>query len=87
MAAAKLKQYMPIYIMLIPVAAFYIIFEYKPLYGIIIAFKDFRLGNTILNAPWVGMANFDFLTRPDFLNVLRNTLAITSMRLIFGFPF
>lgn len=76
-----------LYIMMIPVLAFYIIFCYKPMYGALIAFKDYspRLG--IMGSPWVGFANFKaFFTSPDFARVLKNTLTISITTLIFSFP-
>ena len=43
-----------LYLLMLPVFAFYIIFCYKPMYGIIIAFKDFQPGLGIMQSPWIG---------------------------------
>ncbi|MBP3361652.1 MAG: sugar ABC transporter permease [Clostridia bacterium] len=76
-----------LYLMLLPVIAFYLLFCYKPMYGAIIAFKDYspRLG--IMESDWVGMRHFKaFLTSSDFNRVFGNTLKISFANLIFNFP-
>lgn len=81
------RQNAALYIMMIPVMAFYIIFCYKPMYGALIAFKDYspRLG--MWESPWIGFANFkSFFSSPDFARVFRNTLVISITSLIFSFP-
>jgi len=76
-----------IYIMLIPVILFYIIFHYKPMYGAIIAFKDFSPMLGIWDSPWIGLENFkEFLGSYNFWSVLRNTVLISVYDLAFGFP-
>ena len=75
------------YLLVIPVIVFYILFCYKPMYGALIAFKDYspRLG--LSGSAWVGLKNFrDFFTSPDFARLLRNTLTISITNLIFAFP-
>lgn len=63
------------------------LFAYIPMYGAIIAFKDFRLGDTILSAPWVGIKWFvDFFKSMYFWRLMKNTLLINVYSLIFGFP-
>ena len=76
-----------LYLLVLPVVIFYILFHYKPMYGAIIAFKDFspRLG--IMGSEWVGFAHFKtFFTSPDFSRVFVNTVKISFSTLIFGFP-
>ena len=76
-----------LYIMLLPVFAFYIIFHYMPMYGAVIAFKDFWPGDTIWGAKWVGLANFrDFFNAYYFWRLLRNTMLLSFYNIIFGFP-
>lgn len=76
-----------LYAMMIPVLVFYIAFCYKPMYGAIIAFKDFDPTLGILGSDWVGFENFaDFFGSTDFGRVLRNTLNISIQNIIFGFP-
>ena len=72
--------------MLIPLA-FYLVFRYGPMYGVIIAFKDFRIGLGIQGSAWVGLRHFQRLFRSlDFFNILRNTLLLNVYSLVFGFP-
>jgi len=65
----------------------FIIFRYWPMFGIQIAFKDFRMGDTILSARWIGLANFRrFFKYYYFRQLIWNTLSITIYQLIAGFP-
>ncbi|MNI20186.1 putative multiple-sugar transport system permease YteP [compost metagenome] len=76
-----------LYIMLLPVLLYYVIFHYAPMYGAMIAFKDFspRLG--IWGSEWVGFEHFQtFFTGPYFWRTIKNTIMISFMELIFGFP-
>lgn len=73
--------------MALPVLAFYLIFCYKPMYGAIIAFKQYTPGLGIWKSPWVGLDNFKyFFSNPDFIRILSNTLRISLSLIIFGFP-
>lgn len=75
-----------LYFLLIPIFAFYIVFKYAPMYGTIIAFKDFRFADGILGSKWVGLAHFRRLfTSPDFLAILRNTLLLNLYSIVFSF--
>ena len=76
-----------LYLLFIPVMAYYIIFHYYPMSGIIIAFKsyDARLG--FFGSPWNGLENFRWVFMdPRFFNALRNTFIISFTRLIVQFP-
>ena len=77
-----------LYIMLTPFVLWYLVFAYKPMGGLIAAFKAYNnpwVG--IENSPWVGFQNFiDFFTGPYFWRVFKNTLTISLSTLIFGFP-
>ena len=80
-------MYRGLLIMLIPAVVWFLVFEYYPMYGVIIAFKKYRILEGIVGSPWVGLDNFERLFRsPTFLNVFRNTLLISFYKLIFGFP-
>ena len=81
------KRNRSLYILVIPVLIFYLIFHYKPMYGAIIAFKDYTPALGVSGSPWVGIKNFTrFFTGPYFERLLRNTLLISIYNLIFGFP-
>ncbi|MCM8901801.1 ABC transporter permease subunit [Caldicoprobacter algeriensis] len=76
-----------IYIMALPVVAYYIIFHYMPMYGAIIAFKEFNPALGIIRSPWVGLKHFkDFFEGVYFWRLIRNTLLISIYSLVWGFP-
>ena len=76
-----------LYLLVLPVVAFYIIFNYIPMYGAVIAFKDFTPGKGILGSPWVGLKQFhDFFTDADYLRSFKNTIIISLSSIVFGFP-
>jgi len=75
------------YIMLIPPLAFFVIFRYMPLYGIQLAFKDFVLKG-VAASPWNDYAHFKFMfSEPGFLPAFSNTIIISFMRILVGFPY
>lgn len=83
----NIKEYPLLYLMALPVIAWYAVFQYGPMYGLIIAFQRYVPSRGILDSQWVGMKNFvDFLSDPYFFRVLRNTLIINFYLLIFAFP-
>ena len=75
------------YLLLIPAILFYALFCYKPMYGVIIAFKNYSPGKGIVASEWVGLKHFlSFFKSYYFGRLLRNTLTISLSSLIFGFP-
>jgi len=82
-----LKKQWPLHMMVIPGIISVIIFVYIPIYGLVMAFQDFRLGDTIGLSTWVGFEHFRmFFNSPDFWEIMRNTFAISFLKLIFVFP-
>ncbi|MCM3782148.1 ABC transporter permease subunit [Neobacillus mesonae] len=76
-----------IYLMLIPVIVYYAIFHYGPMYGLLIAFKDYGIAQGVWDSPWVGFTHFqNFFENPYFWRLLRNTLMISFYELLFAFP-
>jgi putative aldouronate transport system permease protein len=76
-----------LYVMLLPLLAFYIIFHYWPMYGAQIAFKNFSIGKGIMDSPWVGLKHFtSFFNSIYFTRLLGNTLLINILDIAFGFP-
>ena len=74
-------------LMILPVMAWYILFKYGPLYGVLIAFEDFKMRRGILGSPFVGLQNFRFLfSNPEFFHVFSNTVIIALLNFAFGFP-
>lgn len=76
-----------LYVMLLPGVLFFIIFKYIPMFGLAIAFQDYKPFKGIGGSEWVGFKHFERLfTEPDFLNILTNTLLLFGMNLLFYFP-
>lgn len=76
-----------LYIMLIPGILWFILFKYVPMYGVSIAFRNYNVYEGFSNAPWVGLANFVRLFNyPVFWSVFNNTIVLSIMKLICGFP-
>ncbi|MDK7979367.1 ABC transporter permease subunit [Enterococcus faecalis] len=72
--------------MVLPGVAFMIVFNYIPIYGIIIAFKNYTIVDTVSSAPWVGLENFRIIMEDSFFwEAVRNTLAISLKKLFLGF--
>ncbi len=76
-----------LYLLIAPAVILTIIFKYVPMYGAIIAFKDFSPMKGIAGSDWVGLKHFkDFLTSPNFVPILMNTIKLSLFGLILGFP-
>ncbi|MEK3683628.1 ABC transporter permease subunit [Paenibacillus sp. FSL R10-2736] len=76
-----------LYIMMIPVILYYVVFHYAPMYGAIIAFKDFSPMKGILGSDWVGLQHFrDFFSSYYFWRILSNTVIISVYSILFMFP-
>ena len=76
-----------LYVLILPVFVYYIIFAYAPMYGIPLAFKDYRIKLGIMGSPWVGLEHFErFFSAYNFRQLLFNTLGISVYSLIAGFP-
>ncbi|WP_252227383.1 ABC transporter permease [Caldicoprobacter algeriensis] len=76
-----------LYLMLIPGIAFFIIFHYIPMYGAVIAFKEYNIMQGILGSPWIGFKYFKHaFESPFFGEILWNTFIISVYKLIWGFP-
>ncbi|MGI2296425.1 MULTISPECIES: ABC transporter permease [unclassified Paenibacillus] len=76
-----------LYIMIFPVVLYYLIFQYAPMYGAIIAFKDFHVAKGILDSSWVGFKHFqDFFSSYYVWRLIKNTLLLNVYQLVFVFP-
>ncbi|WP_376773922.1 ABC transporter permease [Paenibacillus phytorum] len=83
----RIKKNWDLYLLILPVMAFFIIFEYVPMYGVQIAFKDFIANKGITGSPWVGFKHFErFFESYYFWRLLKNTLGIGVYQLFVGFP-
>lgn len=83
----KIWNYKWIYLMLVPVMAYYIIFKYIPMYGITIAFKNYNVFKGITESPWVGFDVFKkIFASKNFWQAIRNTLVLNFVTLFVSFP-
>lgn len=81
------KQNWILYLMLLPVVVYFAIFSYVPMYGILLAFKDYRIKAGIIGSPWVGFKHFErFFSSYYFRIVIGNTLKLNIYSLLVGFP-
>ncbi len=83
----KMWNYKWIYLMLVPVMAYYIIFKYIPMYGITIAFKDYNVFKGVFESPWCGLDVFEkILSNKNFWEAIKNTLLLNMLTLVVSFP-
>ena len=76
-----------LYVLIAPATLYYLICHYWPLYGLQIAFRNYKPKLGIAGSPWVGMQHFTrFVTGPNFASLMRNTLSISLSNLLIGFP-
>lgn len=76
-----------LYVMILPVLVYYITFAYLPMYGVTLAFKEYKIKEGILGSPWVGLENFErFFSTYQFSRIVINTLEISLYSLLVGFP-
>lgn len=83
----RIKQNADVYLLFLPTLVFYFIFRYMPMFGNLIAFQDYSLMRGVFGSEWVGFEHFkNFLTNYKFFELLRNTIMISGLSLIIGFP-
>ena len=82
-----LKREWQIYVMLLPTIVWLILFLYKPMYGLQVAFKDYSLFRGVSGSEWIGFEHFETLFNSDqFFRAIRNTVLISLYSLLIGFP-
>ena len=81
----RVRRDLPLYIMLLPALAGLILFHYYPMYGIIIAFKNYKPLMGFAKSPWVGLKWFDqMFSMPDIWEITRNTVVIAIGKIVAG---
>ncbi|MBB6733464.1 ABC transporter permease [Cohnella zeiphila] len=86
-AAAYALRHKYLYLLLLPCVVYFIVFQYVPMYGVVIAFEDFNFVKGLTGSPWIGWDNFRYMfSLPDFYRVFWNSLALSVLRLLFTFP-
>lgn len=87
MLVKKAWSYRYLYLFLLPAVVYYFVFAYIPMYGITLGFKEFYFNKTIWESPWVGTRYLEqFIGAYNFWPIVRNTVVISVMKLMFGFP-
>jgi len=82
-----LREYWQLYVLIAPALIYFAVFLYYPMYGLQIAFKDFRAPKGIFGSEWVGLKHFiRFVTEPWFRILLNNTLTLSFYSLVARFP-
>ena len=83
----RVRQMRTLYLLFLLPLAIFVVFHYLPMYGNIIAFKDFRLGRGFWGSRWVGLQHYeDFFRNPYAWRIIRNTVVISGLKLLYGFP-
>lgn len=76
-----------LYLLALPLILYFAIFNYAPMFGLVMAFEDFKPTKGVFGSEWIGFANFvRFFTSPSALQVIRNTFVISALGLFVGFP-
>lgn len=82
-----LKMNKMLWLLAVPIIIYFFIFNYIPMFGLVMAFEDYKPIKGIGGSQWVGLQNFkDFFLNPTFWQILRNTLVISLLDLVFAFP-
>lgn len=84
---SKIWKQKTLFIFLLPAIVFTLVFNYRPMYGVIMAFQKYDIFKGLSGSEFIGLENFrDFLKEPDFYNALKNTLGINLISLALAFP-
>jgi putative aldouronate transport system permease protein len=76
-----------LYLMILPGILYIVVFKYIPMYGLTIAFKDYKITSSLLDAMWIGFDNFtNLFQRNAFQRAFLNNIIISLSKLFFGFP-
>lgn len=85
--AKAMKEHKVLYLLMVPGLLYFVLFRYLPMFGLVIAFKDYNIFKGIWASDWVGLATFEALVHSsDFWNVMKNTLVISLTKILIGFP-
>ncbi|MFA6507934.1 MAG: ABC transporter permease subunit [Treponemataceae bacterium] len=85
--ALDIRKNKLVYLMAVPVIAYFIIFSYIPMSGIVLAFQRYQPGHGFFEGPWIGLQNFtDFFQSYYFWRLFRNTFLLSFLDLLFNFP-
>ncbi|WFB55630.1 ABC transporter permease subunit [Paenibacillus sp. BR1-192] len=83
----KMLNHWPLYILILPPIIYIAIFNYVPMYGVLLAFKQYLPLEGIIGSPWVGFSHFEqFFSSPSSWRIIKNTILISIYSLVAGFP-
>ncbi|MCJ8014738.1 ABC transporter permease subunit [Paenibacillus sp. KQZ6P-2] len=83
----KMRVHWPLYVLLLPPIIYVAIFSYVPMYGVLLAFKQYQPLKGIIGSPWVGFSHFEqFFSSPSSWRIIKNTVLISLYSLVAGFP-
>ena len=83
----SINKYKYLYLLSLPGFIYLILFAYKPMVGILMAFQDYNIISGISGSPWVGLTHFKtFFSGANFVPIMYNTIKISLLQLLFGFP-
>ena len=87
----NIRRYKLLYLLILPTIVLYLIYNYAPMFGIIIAFQDYKphlgLAGMFSEATWVGLKHIqNFMSSMYFGRLMRNTIRISLLKILFGFP-
>ena len=86
-ALRAMRKHYALYLLCLPGIAFFLLFRYFPMWGILVAFQNFNLWAGFWESDWVGLAHFTrFLTGPNFRTLMVNTLLLSLYNIVFAFP-
>lgn len=84
----RIRKHYALILLILPAIVYYILFHYVPMYGVVIAFKNFNMRKGILGSSWVGLQYFrQMFAGYSFGSVFWNTLILGVLKLVIGFPF
>jgi putative aldouronate transport system permease protein len=82
-----MRRYIPVYLMLLPGIIYFLMFKYAPMWGILMAFKNYKPVYGFFGSKWIGLENFrTFFLDQDFLMLLKNTFILAVYNIAFYFP-
>jgi putative aldouronate transport system permease protein len=85
---SQVRKHWQLYMLLFLPLLYLVVFQYWPMYGVQIAFRNFNAADGILGSPWVGLRHFQrFISTYDFVQTLRNTVVLSLYSIAVGFPF
>lgn len=85
----RMSRYKVFYIAMVPIIIYYLVFKYYPMIlQFVLAFKDYKLRAGIWGSPWVGFKHYqEVFSNPEIIRVIFNSIKISLMRIVIGFPF